>query len=215
MGQELKKGAFAARWDPRARGCCCVSLQSRIGESGINGLLPAARVPSIYSVSPLRVLDSRLTQQREVTVICVWKIPRIFESQIGSIVTKRQPGVFVLRQLSQIELTNALPTKEDLKKVLLLSSSKSNRRPGKGLSGIKPMAFKTHLSLCANPSHLVAAQILGLRQLGRHQPATGLIMTGRGIQPQGFMGTLEIVRIAKGFKAFPAVLVIEPDGALG
>jgi hypothetical protein len=34
-------------------GCCCGSLPSRIREAGINGLLPAVRVPSIYSVSPL------------------------------------------------------------------------------------------------------------------------------------------------------------------
>jgi hypothetical protein len=58
-------------WAP---GCCSGSLPSRIREAGINGLLPATRVPSIYSVSPLRVLDCRLPEQREVTVICVRKI---------------------------------------------------------------------------------------------------------------------------------------------
>src|SRR5262245_45495754 len=55
-------------------GCCSGSLPSRRREAGINGFLPATRVPSIYSVSPLRVLDRSLPEQREVTVICVRKI---------------------------------------------------------------------------------------------------------------------------------------------
>src|SRR6266446_7168558 len=46
-------------------GCCTGRLPSRIREAGINGLLPAARVPSIYSVSPLLVLDRSLPKQRE------------------------------------------------------------------------------------------------------------------------------------------------------
>ena len=45
--------------------CCFGSLPSRIREAGINGLRPAARVPSIYSVSPLRVLDRKLPEQPE------------------------------------------------------------------------------------------------------------------------------------------------------
>ena len=66
-------------------GRCFGSLPSRIREAGINGLLPAARVPSIYSVSPLRVLDRSLPKQREVTVICVHEILRICDPQIGNL----------------------------------------------------------------------------------------------------------------------------------
>jgi hypothetical protein len=53
-------------------------MNRRIREAGINGLRPRIRgVPSIYSVSPLRVLDCRQPEQREVTMICVRKILRI------------------------------------------------------------------------------------------------------------------------------------------
>jgi hypothetical protein len=73
----LRIGFPAQKW-VSARRCCSGSLPSSICEAGINGLRPRIRgVPSIYSVSPLRVLDCRLPVQREVTMICVGKILRI------------------------------------------------------------------------------------------------------------------------------------------
>jgi hypothetical protein len=104
-----------------ALGCCSGSLPSRIREAGINGLLPAVRVPSIYSVSPLRVLDRRLPEQREVTVICVRKIlanlrsanrQLYYAAEAEGVVRMRLAGVAVWldRQafLSAVEVSRAL-----------------------------------------------------------------------------------------------------------
>src|ERR1700756_5166414 len=68
-----------------ALGCCSGSLPSRIREAGINGLLPAARVPSIYSVSRLRVLDCSLPEQREGH--CNLRSGRFCESSIRKLAT--------------------------------------------------------------------------------------------------------------------------------
>ena len=129
-------------------------------EAGINGLRPAARVPSIYSVSPLRVLECRLPTQREVTVICVGKILRIFAAQIAEFVPDGDSGVFVRWQPSDIDLANTLPTKEDLKEILLLARAKGDGQPGKSLPGVKPMALEAHFAFGPHPPYQIALQIL-------------------------------------------------------
>jgi hypothetical protein len=50
---------------------CSATLRLLKVESGINGCLPTAWVPSIYSVSPLSRLRSAL---EKVSVFCAWKL---------------------------------------------------------------------------------------------------------------------------------------------
>ena len=83
-----------------------------------------------------------------------------------------EPGPTICRrwgaaQQSQIELANPFPTNEDLKEGALLGGSKSDRQAGKGLPGVKPVAFKAHLAFGTHQAHLVSVQILRLGQFCR------------------------------------------------
>ena len=147
-------------------------------------------------------------------MICVRKILRIFEAQIAQFLTDRDSGVFVRWQPSNIELANPLPTEEDLKAVLLLARAKGDRQSSESLPSIKPMALKAHFAFGPHPAYQIALQILDCWQSARHRSLAGLIMAGRGIEPQRFMWTLEVVSITELFEAFSAVLVIVPDGGL-
>src|SRR6266481_6130815 len=60
----LPEGYLASR-------ACSAALRLLKVESGINGCLPTAWVPSIYSVSPLSRLRSAL---EKVSVFCAWKL---------------------------------------------------------------------------------------------------------------------------------------------
>src|SRR5262249_58799478 len=103
---------------------------------------------------------------------------------------------------------------EHKKAARLGAGAKGGGQPEKASPGKNQVPLEPLSALAPPPPYQIALQILEFWQVGRHRSRAGLIMAGRGIEPQRFMGPLEVVSITKRFEAFAAVLVIAPDGGL-